>query len=50
MRALLATQSKEVQDTQNFIELRGLTEEEYWTVYAPSEYQEQLTLQNLGQL
>ncbi|MEF3355507.1 hypothetical protein PV403_20455 [Paenibacillus sp. GYB006] len=51
MRALLATQSKEVQDTQkNFIELRDLTEEEYWTVYAPSEYQEQLTLQNLGQL
>ncbi|MBD7969593.1 hypothetical protein [Paenibacillus gallinarum] len=51
MRALLATQSIEVQDTQkNFIELRGLTEEEYWTVYAPSEYQEQLTLQNLGQL
>lgn len=51
MRALLAKQSKEVQDTQkNFIELRGLTEEEYWTEYAPSEYQEQLTLQNLGQL
>ncbi|WP_160032164.1 hypothetical protein [Paenibacillus sp. An7] len=51
MRALLATQSKEVQDTQkNFIELRGLTEEEYWNEYAPSEYQEQLTLQNLGQL
>ncbi|MGG4034311.1 hypothetical protein ABEV74_11510 [Paenibacillus cisolokensis] len=47
-RQILESQSQQVQDVQQkFIELTGLTEEQYWTDLAPKEYQKLISMQNL---
>ena len=49
MRELLNQQSKEVQDTQKFIEAYGVTEDEHWENVAPAIYQKLLSKQNLAE-
>ncbi|WP_106767336.1 hypothetical protein [Paenibacillus faecalis] len=47
-REILDQQPKEVQDThKKIVKAMGITEEEYWEDYTPSQYQDLLSMQNL---
>lgn len=47
-REILDQQPKEVQDThKKIVKAMGITEDEYWEDYTPSQYQDLLSMQNL---